>query len=317
VNRLYRKNRDLSAPLETVEVRVTPPDEGRFDAFLASIVPWRSRTGVQRLIEEGAALLNGARRKASTRVRAGDVVTIRVARDEVRKRPPPPSLRVLYEDGHLLALDKEVGVVVHPVGDYQEGTLLQELHRRYPGPTRPKLAHRLDQNTSGVLLVAFRDDVRRAFSSMLERGEVRKEYEALLLGRVERDRIDIDAPIGRVLDSRILMRVDFERGKPARTQLEVVERFPHATHARLRIFTGRTHQIRVHAAHVGHPLLADHLYGDGLPVGDAASSFLLHARAVEFAHPVTGAALRIEAPLPERFLRAVAFLRGASRISGA
>jgi len=312
VSRLYRRNRDLSEPLERVELVVEAPEEGRLDAFLARHLPWRSRTGVQALVAEGRALLNGERRKPSARVRAGDRVTVEVARPPRADAPPPPSLRVLHEDDHLLALDKEAGVVVHPVGAYQENTLLQELHRRNDRAALPKLAHRLDQQTSGVLLVARDDATRRALSAALARGEARKTYEALLLGRVEGDAHTVDALIGRVGDSRILMRVDPERGKPARTELSVLERFPHATHARLAIPTGRTHQIRVHCAFLGHPLLGDHLYGDGLPVGDppVAERFFLHARRIELAHPATGRPLAVEAPLPAAFLRAIEVLRG-------
>ncbi|MGQ0613793.1 MAG: RluA family pseudouridine synthase [Planctomycetaceae bacterium] len=311
MSRLYKRNRDLSERLERVDLVVEIQEEGRFDAFLARHIPWRSRTGVQALIEEGRALLNGARRKPSTRVRTGDRITVEVAREPRPDAPPPPSLRILHEDEHCFALDKEAGVVVHPVGAYQENTLLQELHRRHRGAELPKLAHRLDQQTSGVLLVARNDAMRRALSTMLERGEVAKRYEALLLGRVEADAREIDEPIGRVGDSRILMRVDREQGKPARTELRVVERFAHATQASLRIHTGRTHQIRVHCAALGHPLLCDHLYGDGLPIGEppVAERFLLHARSVEFLHPFTCRPVAIEAPLPAAFLRAVEALR--------
>ncbi len=311
MSRLYKRNRDLSAPLERVDLVVETLEEGRFDAFLARHIPWRSRTGVQALIDEGRALLNGERRKPSTRVRAGDRVTVEVVRAPRADAPPPPSLRILHEDEYLFALDKEAGVVVHPVGAYQENTLLQELHRRNRGPELPKLAHRLDQQTSGVLLVARNDATRRAFSAMLERGEAHKRYEALVLGRVEADALEIDEPIGRVGDSRILMQVDRVGGKAARTELRVVERFAHATEVSLRIHTGRTHQIRVHCAALGHPLLCDHLYGDGLPLGDppVAERFLLHARSVEFLHPFTGRSLAIEAPLPAAFLRAAEVLR--------
>ncbi|MGH7163266.1 MAG: RluA family pseudouridine synthase, partial [Planctomycetota bacterium] len=220
-----------------------------------------------------------------------------------------------HRDEHVLALDKPAGVVVHPVGAHQQGTLLQALHRRFRGPggggVNPKLVHRIDQFTSGVLLVAMSDDARRRFSRMLEAGEVAKEYDALLLGRMAADSASVDAPVGAVGDSRILMQVDPERGKPARSVFRAVERFPDATHASVRILTGRTHQIRVHAAHLGHPLLGDHLYGDGLPIGDppVLAHFALHARSVAFEHPYTRLPVRIEAPLPELFLRAAAALR--------
>jgi 23S rRNA pseudouridine1911/1915/1917 synthase len=308
VSRLYPRNRNLSEPIERLDLRVELAEEGRLDAFLAKRLPWRSRTGARELIEEGLALVNGERRKPSTKVRAGDRVTV-----DVRRAPAPPrdrpQVRVLFEDEHLLALDKEPGVVVHPVGPHQEGTLLQELHRRAPEGPLPKLAHRLDQHTSGVLLVAKGDAVRAALSDMLERGDVRKTYEALLLGRVEWDRREVDAPIGPVADSRILHRVDPERGKDARSVFTVKERFRFATHVEVAILTGRTHQIRVHAAHLGHPLLGDHLYGDGIAVG-AFERFALHARSVVFRHPVTGADVAIEAPLPEAFRDAIVLLRG-------
>jgi len=311
VSRLYKRNRDLSQPLDRIELRVDKPDEGRFDRFLASRIRWRSRAGVQELIESGQASLNGETRKPATRVRAGDVVVVEVRRETAGEPPPEPAIRVLYEDEHLMALDKEAGVVVHPVGSYQEGTLLQALHRRAEGPELPKLAHRLDQHTSGVLLVAKRDEVRRAFSRMLEHGGVAKAYDALLLGRVEWNERTVDAPIGPVGDSRILMGVDAARGKPAHSVFACVERFAFATHASVRIATGRTHQIRVHAAWLGHPLAGDHLYGDGLPL-EGFESFVLHARTVSFRHPVSGDALTVEAPLPDAFLHAVGKMRATS-----
>jgi len=310
VSRLYPKNRDLSQPLESVTLTVDPAEEGRFDRFLARRLKWRSRTGVQALIEEGRALVNGERRKPASRVRAGDRVTVDVRRDESpAPEAPPLRIHVLYEDEHMIALDKEGGVVVHPVGPHQQGTLLQELHRRAGGGTLPHLIHRLDQHTSGVLLVAKRDDVRAAMGEMLERGEVQKTYDALLLGCPEWDERLVEAPLGPVLDSRILNRVDRERGKPARSRFEVFRRFPFATHARVRIGTGRTHQIRVHAAHLGHPLLGDHLYGDGIAL-PGFERFALHARAVRFVHPFTREEVGIEAPLPVRFGAAMAFLAG-------
>jgi len=307
VSRLYDRNRDLSRPLERIELRVDRPDEGRFDRFLAARLPWRSRAGVKELIETGAARVNGERRKPATRLRAGDAVVVDVRRDPSPLPAPFPRLRVLFEDEWLLALDKEAGVVVHPVGPHQEGTLLQELHRQAAGGALPKLVHRLDQHTSGVLLVAKSDATRSAFSDMLERGEVAKEYETLLLGRPDWDERTVDAPIGPVADSRILMAVDEARGKPARSVFAVVRRLRHATHARVRILTGRTHQIRVHATWLGHPLLGDHLYGDGVPV-PGFTQFALHARRVRFRHPVTGMDCAVEAPLPEPFVAALDLL---------
>ncbi|MDH3590354.1 MAG: RluA family pseudouridine synthase [Planctomycetota bacterium] len=315
MSRLYKRNRDLSEPLDRIELTVDPAEEGRFDRFLAAHIPWRSRAGVQALIEDGLATLNGARRKPSTKVRAGDVIVVEVKRD-VPASGREPQIRVLYEDEHLMALDKEAGVVVHPVGVHQHNTLLQALHERHDGPgERPKLAHRLDQYTSGVLLVARRDEVRRAFSDLLERGGVHKEYAALLLGRVEWATREVDAPIGAVGDSRILMQVDAAGGKTAHSEFAVIERFRFATHAAVRIGTGRTHQIRVHAAHLGHPVLGDHLYGDGLPT-EGFERFALHAREVRFAHPVSGEPVHIEAPLPVAFRHAIERMRDAAPQSG-
>ena len=308
MGRLYEKNRDLSQPIERIELTVEPEEEGRFDQFLARRLRWRSRTGARKLIESGHATLGGEQRKASTRVRAGDVIEIRIERQEQGPEPEPPPIVVLVEDDHYIALDKASGTVVHPVGVHQRGTLLQELHRRFEGRTLPKLAHRLDQFTSGVLLVAKNDAVRTAFSDMLEAGRVNKVYEALVLGRIDWEQRDSHAAIGPVADSRILMGIDEEMGKQAHSRFTVLERFAHATHVRVEIFTGRTHQIRVHAAHLGHPLLGDHLYGDGLPVGEY-ERFVLHARRTSFPHPVTGEPTEIEAPLPDTFVRAIDLLR--------
>jgi len=308
MSRLYEKNRDLSRPIERLELTVQPEEEGRFDQFLASRLRWRSRTGARKLIEEGRATIGDMPRKPSTRVRAGDVVVILVERQDEGPEPEPPPIEVIFEDEHVMALNKASGTVVHPVGVHQRGTLLQELHRRFEGRTLPKLAHRLDQFTSGVLLIAKSDAVRTSFSDMLEAGRVGKLYEALVLGSVDWDEQDVRAPIAPVGDSRILMCVDTESGKDAHSRFRVIERFAHATHVEVEIFTGRTHQIRVHAAHLGHPLLGDHLYGDGIPVG-SYERFALHARRTRFPHPVTGEEIEVTAPLPPAFEQAIAVLR--------
>ncbi len=314
MSRLYRRNRDLSRPIERFTLRVEHPEQGRFDAFLTRHLAWRSRAGAQELIRDGRALVNGERRKPSTQLRTGDLVTVVVARPPPAAPPPEPEITVLLEDEHLLALDKESGVVVHPVGVHQQGTLLQELHRRSaaspPGapPFLPKLIHRIDQYTSGILLVAKSDAVRAAFSEMLARGEVEKVYEALLLGRAPWQERSVDEPIGSVGDSRILMRVDREGGKEARSHFAVRERFAHATHVGVRIETGRTHQIRVHASHLGMPLLGDHLYGDGIAL-PGFQRFALHAGRIRFRHPVTGLETEVRSPLPRPFVEALDFLR--------
>ena len=155
--------------------------------------------------------------------------------------------------------------------------------------------------------MAKRDEVRQAFSKILERRDVYKVYESLLLGATAWDETEVEAAIAPVGDSRILMCVDDEAGKPARSVFAVLARFRHATHVSIRIYTGRTHQIRVHAAHLGHPCLGDHLYGDGIPIG-RYGGFTLHAREIRFDHPVTGEPMRIVAPLPRRFEEALALL---------
>jgi len=302
VSRLYRKNRDLSRPVERLELLVEAEQEGRLDRYLAARLPWRSRTGAQELIDAGRVTVNGRARKASTRLRAGDRVDVEIVREDEGPEPEPPPVEVLHEDEHMLALNKASGTVVHPVGAHQRGTLLQELHRRH-GPGL-KLAHRLDQYTSGVLLVAKSDAVRTAFSDKLERGEVDKAYQALLLGRTAWDEVDARFPIAPVGDSRILMSIDEERGKPAHSRFSVLDRFAHATRVQVEIFTGRTHQIRIHAAHLGHPLLGDHLYGDGI-APEGYERFVLHAWRTSFGHPVTGEPLEIVAEPPPAFLRLV------------
>jgi len=308
MSRLYEKNRDLSQPIERIELTVQPEEEARFDQYLAARLRWRSRTGARKLIEEGRATIAGARRKPSSRVRAGDLVVILVERQDEGPEPEPPPIDVLFEDEYLMVLNKASGTVVHPVGVHQRGTLLQELHRRFEGRPLPKLGHRLDQFTSGVLLIAKNDAVRTSFSDMLEAGEVGKVYEALVLGRIEWDEKDVRFPIAPAGDSRILMTVDEATGKDAHSRFRVIERFAFATHVEVEIFTGRTHQIRVHAAHLGRPLLGDHLYGDGLPVG-SYERFALHARRTLFPHPITHLPMEVTAPLPPAFHEAVEILR--------
>lgn len=278
----------------------------RLDRALAVLVPEFSRSFLQQLLEQGAVTLQGqVARKASHKVRAGDT-------GQVELRPTPQSqaflpedlpLDVVYEDAHLLVVNKPAGLVVHPAPGNWSGTLLNGLLGRDAGARqlpRAGIVHRLDKDTSGLMVVARTRQAMDRLVAMIAAREVARQYLALAhrpwQGPARRR---VDAPIGRDPRNRLRMAVvDLQRhsGKTAATVVDLLEQAAQGSALRCTLETGRTHQIRVHLAHVGHPIASDALYG-GAPVGGLQRQ-ALHAFRLAFAHPVTGEALAFQAPLP-------------------
>lgn len=274
----------------------------RLDVLLAERLGSRSRA--QRLIVAGRVLVDGATVRKNHRVAGGEHVVVDEAPEQVRAPEAAAAaapFAVAYEDEHLLVVDKPAGVVVHPARGHREGTLAQALLGRAAGgeeAARAGIVHRLDRNTSGLLVVAKDDAVHRALKSALAAREVRREYLALVEGRPPARSGMIEAPIGRDRRQRMLMSVDADANaaKDAITHFEIERALPQATLLRVRLQTGRTHQIRVHMRAIGHPVCGDPQYGRAGLYG--LERQFLHAARLAFRHPVTGAAVDVSSPLP-------------------
>ncbi len=297
----------------------------RLDRFLAGRMDGFSRSAVQRLVAGGRVLVNGAAVKPGHRLRGGERIDFSVP-------PPAPAapaaedapLDVLHEDDDLLVINKPPGMIVHPAGRIVSGTLVNALLARcrdlsgVGGELKPGIVHRLDKGTSGCIVVAKNDAAHRAISAQFARREVEKEYLAIVHGAPPGGRGVVDAPIARHPVERKRMAVRKDRGRESATSYETVERFAGFSLAALRLRTGRTHQIRVHMAHLGCAVLGDALYGRRKPAeaaGIRAARPMLHAWRIGFVHPAGGATLRVEAPIPPDFaavLEALRAERGAS-----
>jgi 23S rRNA pseudouridine1911/1915/1917 synthase len=289
-----------------VELTVGPHDAGqRLDALLAG--PLGSRSRAARLIERGAVLVDGRSQPKRFVVAEGQTVVV----DEGADAPAPADVAarvdfgVPYEDEHLLVVDKPPGVVVHPARGHLTGTLAQALEGRGDGPTHPAddpegwragIVHRLDRDTSGLLVVAKSGPVHAALKAALQRREITREYAALVEGRPPARTGTIDAPIGRDRRVRTRMSTDTDTPRAARTHFELVEALPSASLLRVTLDTGRTHQIRVHLQAIGHPVAGDPEYGHAGLFG--LERQFLHAARLAFAHPVTGAPVEVRSPLP-------------------
>lgn len=293
----------------TVQRFVAAAGGERVDRYVADKVGELSRTAVQRLIDQGEITVNGEQVQASHRLRMGDEIVVRIPLPEpVDLEPEPIPLDILYEDEHLLALNKPAGIVVHPGAGHRSGTLVNALLAHCPdlggvgGELRPGIVHRLDRDTSGVMVVAKHDRALRALQRQFKRRSVEKHYTALVVGDLPQDEGLIEAPIARDRHHRQRMAVR-AGGKMARTRWHVCEHYrdEHGNRFTLldiELLTGRTHQIRVHFSWLGYPLAGDGVYGPDHVAGLAPRQFL-HARQLEIAHPVKGERLRFEAPLPE------------------
>lgn len=293
------------------EFSTAPADEGRrLDEFLEARFPQLSRMRLRAAIARGGCLVNGRIADRGVRLRAGD--TVRVAVDTTvptAMRPEPLPVQVLYEDAWLAVVVKPAGMLMHPTRNVKTGTLANALawlwnpHLRCPdqsgelGPViRPGFPHRLDRDTSGLLVVAKSPVALRKLSRAFGRREVEKRYTALVAGRVASDEFEVNAPIGHTSEEKPHWRV-LEGGKPALTRARVLERKQVVTLVELEPLTGRTNQLRIHCAHAGHPILGDVLYG-----GPPAPRLCLHASVLGFQHPETGQPLRFVSEPPTGML---------------
>lgn len=334
--RLTRQYHDLSVPITEFRFTVQLPEDGtRVDVVLRDHYPWRSREHFQGMIDQGDVHVNDLRPKAATRLRSGDVVRVRIPVAEgTPSKESGDHLEVLYEDEALVAIDKPSGVVAHPTGRIRHGTLINFLHARYRRPGEgaadvvPRLAHRIDRDTSGIVLVVKDRRLDALVTRAFFRREVKKTYLAVVLGSPAAETGLIDAPIGQAPDAQTKLEMAVTAdGRPSRTSWRVVERFPNLAWMELSPHTGRTHQLRVHMRHVGHPLVCDHLYGDprplrrstldaSVPVSEDAivlQRLALHAHRLELQHPLTKRPLVLESPVPVDLRRALEEIR---RLSG-
>jgi len=298
--------------VERKELAVPPQAAGeRLDRWLAAAGVGPSRAFVQRLIDAGLVTVDGRPASASQRVRPGQRVVVDIPPPEpLEAQPEAIPLDVVYEDDDIIVVNKPQGMVVHPAAGNRAGTLVNALlaHSQglsgIGGKERPGIVHRLDKDTSGLLVVAKNDHAHISLARQIQAREVLREYVAVVHGRVRDDRGRVDAPIGRHPVHRQRMAV-VPGGRPAVTDYEVLERFPDYTYLRLKLQTGRTHQIRVHMVHLGHPVVGDPVYGPRRCPWQLAGQ-CLHARRLGFRHPRTGEWLTFEAPLPaamEKVLR--------------
>ena len=290
-------------------IRLTADRAGeRLDQFLARSVEGLTRSAAQRLLEEGAVTRSGRPARKNDKTSPGDVLEV-VLPDPapVDLLPQNIPLDVVYEDGDVIVVNKPVGMVVHPAPGHPDGTLVNALLYHcgnslsgINGALRPGIVHRIDRDTSGLIIAAKNDAAHLALAAQLQDHSLYRYYEAVCVGGLREDRGTVDAPIGRHPVDRKKMAVDRKNGRAAVTHWEVLGRYGGYTHIGCRLETGRTHQIRVHMASVGHPLLGDVVYGAKKPVPGLAGQ-CLHARRLSFVHPRTGTRLTVECPLPDWF----------------
>ena len=282
--------------------------DDRIDKFLAEQCEELSRSFLQKLLKSGEVSVNGQAVKASFRLSEGDLIVFEVpeaAKPEILPEPFP--LDILYEDEDVILVNKPKGMVVHPAAGHYSGTLVNALmyHCRdslsgINGVLRPGIVHRIDMDTTGVIIACKNDVSHRSIAEQLKEHSITRRYQAIVHGRLKTDEGTVDAPIGRNPQDRKKMSINERNGKPAVTHYHVLNRFRDYTHIECRLETGRTHQIRVHMASIGHPLLGDAVYGPArCPYRLEGQT--LHAGVLGFVHPRSGKYMEFSAPLPEYF----------------
>ena len=296
---------------------VSPEDAGvRIDKYLAEQLPDITRSYLQKLLKDGSVQMNGKPVKASTKTAVGAVIALTIPEpEEPEILPENIPLDILYEDSDVILINKPKNMVVHPAAGHYTGTLVNALmyHCRgdlsgINGVLRPGIVHRIDKDTTGVLIVCKNDRAHNALAEQLKEHSITRKYRAIVCGNLKEDEGTVDATLGRHPQDRKKMAIVRSGGKRAVTHYRVLERFGNDTYIECQLETGRTHQIRVHMASLGHPLLGDEIYGR------AKSPFklegqTLHAMVLGFIHPTTGEYMEFEAPLPEYFEKLLEKLR--------
>ncbi len=287
---------------------ITENEKGkRLDAYIATKNENITRTSAQRMIEEGNILVNGKKQKVAYKINIDDVVT--VVPEEIKEisiEAEDIPIDVIYEDKDIIVVNKPKGMVVHPANGNYNGTLVnaimgmcKETLSGIGGELRPGIVHRLDKDTSGLLIIAKNDKAHVKMSDQIKNHEVKKTYIALVRGVIKENEATIDMPIGRSTSDRKKMAVNKE-GKNAITHIKVIKRYDKYTLLQVNIETGRTHQIRVHLSYIGYPIIGDTTYSNGKNKFGVVGQ-CLHAKSLEFKHPITGKEMKLEAPLPEYF----------------
>lgn len=291
----------------------------RIDRFLSGEDTGLSRSALQGLVAEGHVLCNGKAPAKSLKLKAGDIILLEIPDAKpIEAVPQEIPLDIIYEDAHLLVVNKPKGMVVHPAPGNPDGTLVNALLHHcgdslsgIGGEKRPGIVHRIDRDTSGLIIAAKNDAAHLALSAQLKDHSLSRTYECLVTGNMKQDSGTVDAPIGRSSADRKKMAV-VPTGRRAVTHWEVVARYPGVTHLRCRLETGRTHQIRVHMAYIGHPILGDTVYGAKKPVPGLTGQ-CLHATGLRFIHPRTGEPVELHCPLPPEFTAMLQKLQNKSQ----
>ena len=291
--------------------RLTAPAEAageRLDRFLAESVEGLTRSAAARLLEEGRVTADGKAAGKNYRLRGGEALAVDMPDPEPAEALPEDiPLDVVYEDGDIIVVNKPVGMVVHPAPGHPDGTLVNALLFHCAGSLsgvggalRPGIVHRIDRDTSGLIVAAKNDFAHQGLAAQLQDHSMRRTYEAVVVGHLREDRGTVDAPIGRCPTDRKRMAVTERNSRAAVTHYEVLRRFRGYTYIRCVLETGRTHQIRVHMAYIGHPLYGDTVYGAKRPAADMTGQ-CLHAVALDLTHPRTGERMHFTSPLPAEF----------------
>ena len=299
----------------TYEIGVENAGE-RIDKFLSGELSELSRSYIQKLLKEEQVLVNGRIIKANYKTQSGDYIEFHIPDPEVPDiLPENIPLDILYEDDYVLVVNKPKDMVVHPSAGHTSGTLVNAVMAHcgehlsgINGVLRPGIVHRIDKDTTGALLICKDDIVHRDLAEQLKKHSIKRRYRAVVQGNLKEDEGTVNAPVGRHPTDRKKMAINHKNGKEAITHYKVLERFGQATYIECRLETGRTHQIRVHMASLGHPLLGDTVYGSSKNPYHLQGQ-ALHAMILGFVHPITGEYLEFEAPLPEYFSKLLEKLR--------
>ena len=309
-----------AAKMEEI-IRLTAEEVGeRLDKYVAQKTPSLSRSRLQQLISAGLVTVNGVPVKASYRIQQGDEIVARIPpSEEVELVPQRMPLRIVYEDEDLVVVDKPAGMVVHPAHGHQDGTLVNALLARFPDlpvgeDNRPGIVHRLDKNTSGLIIAVKNEHARRKLQHQFKEGQVEKTYLALVEGKVEPERGIVDAPLGRDARHRKRMAVVRKGGREAVTEYQVREYLGDYTLLEVRPRTGRTHQVRVHLAFIGHPVAGDKVYGYRKQRLGLKRQFL-HAQRLGFLVPSSGEYVALTCELSQDLSELLERLRKPSLIT--